>query len=412
MRNWCGRVEFGASQVLQPASLAELQASVAGATRIRALGTGHSFNDLADTNGVHVSVAGLPTDLELDSSLGIARVGAGIRMGELARLLAPKGWALRNLASLGHISLAGAVATGTHGSGDTNPTISASVRWIQLVTAQGEVLEVDQTDARFPGLAVSLGSLGIVSRLGVAVEPAFDMRQYVFDQVKHETLRQHFDEIFSSAYSVSFFTTWDAGLSGQVWMKRREGHDEGWTAQEWMGGSLCHSKQHPLPGHDPVHCTEQQGELGASFERLPHFKLDFTPSSGDELQTEYLIPRDQSAAVLAELENMAPRISPMLHVSEVRTMAADDLWLSGAYGRDTAAIHFTWHKDERALDLLPELDELFAAHGGRAHWGKLHATPPSAYEQRYPHLGDFRALRQELDPAASFANEHLAWLAG
>ena len=411
MRNWCGLVEFHASEVQEPASLSELQATVAGATRIRALGTGHSFNDLADTDGVHVSVAKLPTDLEVDSDLGIARVGAGIRTGELARLLAPQGWALRNLASLGHISLAGAAATGTHGSGDANPTISATVRWIQLVTAQGDILEVDETDPRFPGMAVSLGTLGVVSRLGITVEPAFDVRQYVFDQVTHAMLRQHFDEIFSSAYSVSFFTTWDARLVGQVWMKRREGRDEGWTAQEWMGGSLCQAKQHPLPGHDPMHCTEQQGLLGPSHDRLPHFKLDFTPSSGDELQTEYLIPREQATTVLAEIQAIAPRIASLLHISEVRTMAADNLWLSGAYGRDTVGIHFTWHKDERVLGLLPELDEIFAAHGGRAHWGKLHATPPSAYDQRYPRMGDFRALRQELDPSGTFANEHLAWLA-
>lgn len=410
MHNWCGLVQFSASEVLQPSNLAEVQAAVTGATAVRALGTGHSFNDLADTDGAHVSLARLPAGLEIDSDHGIAYVGAGIRMGELARMLSPTGWALRNLASLGHISLAGAVATGTHGSGDANPTISACVRWLQLVTAAGDVIEVDEDDPRFPGMVVHLGSLGVVTRLGIAIEPEYQVRQYVFDGIAHAAIRERFEEVFSSAYSVSFFTTWDERLMGQVWMKRREGRDAPWGDQEWMGGHLCRAKQHPLPGHDPVHCTEQLGTLGDSHDRLPHFKLDFTPSSGDELQTEYLVPRSEAADLLQRLEAMAPRIAPLLHVSEIRTMAADDLWLSGAYGRATVGIHFTWHADERAFGLLPELDEIFAAHGGRAHWGKLHATPGRAHDERYPRLDEFRALRQDLDPAGKFANRHLGWL--
>lgn len=410
MRNWCGLVEFNSSQVEEPTSLPALQQVVASAGRVRALGTGHSFNDLADTSGVHVSVAGLPADLEIDSSLGIARVGAGIRIGELARLLAPKGWALPTFASLGHISVAGATATGTHGSGDRNQTLSASVRWIEFVTAEGEIYEVDASDPGFGGMVVNLGSLGVACRIGVVIEPAFEVRQYVFDGVGHETLRDHFDEIFSSAYSVSFFTKWDRRQAGQVWMKRREGRDAQWQAEEWMGGTLCATKQHPLPGHDPMHCTEQQGIAGPSYERLPHFKLEFTPSSGEELQTEYLIPRAQAVSALEHLEELAPRIAPLLHISEIRTMAADDLWLSGAYGRDTVGIHFTWHKDLQALDVLPELDEFFGAYSGRAHWGKLHATPVDAYQHRYPRLADFRQLRHDLDPGGKFANEHLSWM--
>jgi len=410
MRNWCGLVEFNAQSSQAPDSLSAVQQVVAGVDRVRAIGTAHSFNDLADTDALQVSVANLPIDLEIDSGERIARVGAGIRYGDLAALLAESGWALHNLASLTHISLAGTVATGTHGSGDRNQTLSAAVRWIQFVTADGELLEVASEDPRFAGMVVHLGALGVVTRLGLAIEPAYQIRQYVFDGIRRETVRERFDEVFSSAYSVSYFTTWDEGLSGQVWMKRRDGQDDPWQDAAWMGGTQCTTKQHPLPGHDPLHCTDQLGVLGASHDRLPHFRLDFTPSSGEELQTEYLLPRTQAAAALAELEELAGRIAPLLHISEIRTMAADDLWLSGAYGRDTVGIHFTWHKDLRALDLLPELDALFGSHGGRAHWGKLHATPADAYPQRYPKLDEFRHLRQEFDPRGKFINQHLAWL--
>jgi xylitol oxidase len=410
MKNWCGLVEFGSVGIAEPTSLGEVQAVVAGADRVRALGTAHCFNDIADTAGLQVNVGRLPVDLAVDSETSIARIGAGIRFGDLAALLAEQGWALPNMASLGHISVAGSVATGTHGSGDRNQTLSAGIRWLQLVTAGGDVLEVDSFDPRFAGMVVGLGSLGVVTRIGIAVQPAYEIRQYVFDGITHEQIRTSFDEVFSSAYSVSFFTTWGPELAGQVWMKRRDGVDGPWSASQWMGGRLCETKQHPLPGHDPMHCTEQGGVPGPSFDRLPHFKLDFTPSSGDEIQTEYLVPRDQAAEVLAELESLAPRIQPLLHISEVRTMAADDLWLSGAYGRETVGVHFTWHKDVRALDLLPELDSLFGSHGGRAHWGKVHVTPPSALADRYPRLEDFMGLRSDLDPAGKFRNGHLDWL--
>lgn len=410
MRNWCGLVDFAAAERVEPATLAEVQQVVSRSPKMRAIGTAHCFNDLADTTGTHLSVARLPIDLDIDVARGEARFAAGIRYGELARLLDEQGWAVHNLASLGHISVAGAVATGTHGSGDRNQNLSAAVRWMQLVTADGDVLEIDDRDPRLAAMVVSLGSLGIVTRIGLAIEPAYRVRQYVFDRISHAALLENFDGIFSSAYSVSFFTTWSKDLTGQVWMKRREGQDDAWTLDEWMGGHLCQEKQHPLPGHDPVHCTEQLGVPGPSHDRLPHFKLDFTPSSGDELQTEYLVPRDQAVAALAAFGAVAPRIAPLLQVSEIRTMASDDRWLSGAYGRDTVGIHFTWVKDPGVLALLPEIDSFFAAFGGRAHWGKLHATPAGAYRMRYPKLPDFMAIRARFDERGKFGNAHLSWM--
>lgn len=410
MRNWCGLIDFASTERLEPTSLDEVQRAVAASERIRAIGTAHSFNDLADTTGTHLSIARLPVDLEIDTARRQARFGAGIPFGELAQLLADRGWAMHNLASLGHISVAGAVATGTHGSGDRNQSLAGAIRWLQLVTASGDVLEIDDQDPRLAAMAVSLGSMGIVTRIGLAIEPAYQVRQYVFGGISHAAVLENFDAIFSSAYSVSFFTTWGTALTGQVWMKRRDGRDEPWALDNWMGGRLCQVKQHALPGHDPVHCTEQLGIPGPSHDRLPHFKLDFTPSSGQELQTEYLVPRDQAVPVLAALEEIAPRISPLLHVSEIRTIAADDLWISGAYGRDSVGIHFTWIKDPAVLPNLPGLDAFFGSFGGRAHWGKLHAMRDDALATRYPKLEHFRSLRDELDPGRAFLNAHLSWL--
>jgi xylitol oxidase len=315
------------------------------------------------------------------------------------------------MASLGHISVAGTVATGTHGSGDRNPTLSAGVRALDLVTADGDLvrLSAEADPVVFAGAVVALGALGVVPTLELAIEPAFTVRQYAVDGVSHAALLEHFDEVFSSAYSVSLFTCWAPDLTGQVWLKRR---DEGpWDSAGLLDGTVADGKRHPLPGHDPVHCTEQGGVPGPWHERLPHFRLDFTPSSGDELQTEYLVPRTRAVALLRELEGLAARIHPVLQVSEIRTMAADGLWLSGAYGRDTVGIHFTWHRrPEDVLPLLPELDALFGAHGGRPHWGKLFEADPESLAARYPQFPAFADLAARFDPAGKFRNRMLDWL--
>lgn len=414
MHNWSGHVEFSSAALLAPATVAELQSLVAHADRIRAIGTAHSFNDLADTTGVHVSVAGLAQDIEVDESGGSAWIPAGMRYGDAARILDSRGLAFHNMASLGHISVGGSAATGTHGSGDRNPSLSASVVGLELVTASGDVLNLGSDGDRelLNGAVVSLGALGVVTRVGVRVQPRFEIEQFVIDSVGHDMLLERFDGIFSSAYSVSFFTTWLPSLVGQVWMKRRVGvdapwPDERWPEEPWMGGTAADGKRHPLPGHDAVNCTDQGGMAGPWHERLPHFRLDFTPSSGDELQTEYLVPRSEAVGLLRELETMAPRIAPLLYISEIRTMCADDLWLSGASGRDTVGIHFTWHKDLRVLELLPDLDALLGPSGGRPHWGKLYSAPRGAIAARYPRFDLFVDLADRMDPSRKFRNPTL-----
>jgi xylitol oxidase len=411
-QNWSGHVTFGATGVERPTTVSELQQTISASHLVRALGTAHSFNAIADTSGAHVSVANLPGTVEIDSARSLASIPAGMRYGEAAQLLNAQGWALHNMASLGHISVAGSIATGTHGSGDRNQSLAAAVTGLEMVTANGDLLTIGASDADFNGYVVALGALGVTTRVEVQIQPTFDVRQYVFDEVPHASILAHFDEIFSSAYSVSYFTCWAPALEGQVWMKRREGVDEAWTASTWMGGHLAEAKRHPLPGLDGVHCTEQGGALVPWHEALPHFKLDFTPSSGDELQTEYLVPRDQALRLLRELESLAPRIHPLLHVSEIRTVAADDLWLSGAYGRDTVGIHFTWKRVPEVLDLLPEIEALLGSSSGRPHWGKLTAAEPQSLPARYPRFDDFVRLAHRMDPEGKFRNVTLDALLG
>jgi alditol oxidase len=409
--NWAGNVTFGAERFHVPASVAELQDLVSRSRQVRALGTGHSFNALADTPGDLVSLAGLPREVDVDTANASVTVGAGLAYGDVAVELNAAGRALHNLGSLPHISVAGACATGTHGSGERNGNLATAVSAVEMVTADGDLVTVSRDDDqdRFPGAVVGLGALGIVTRMTLETLPAFDVRQYVYDDLPLEQVTGHFDEIADSAYSVSLFTDWRGPGFRQVWLKRRTDAADAWEPEpRWMGGLLADGPRHPVPGMDPAHCTEQMGVPGPWHERLPHFRLKFTPSSGDELQSEYLLPRESAVEGLHALRPIAGLIAPVLRICEIRTIAADELWLSPSYRRDSVAFHFTWLKDWAAVkEVLGEIEERLAPMHARPHWGKLFRTPPEAMSGLYPRLDDFRQLMSCYDPAAKFRNDLL-----
>jgi len=418
--NWAGNVTFRAERFHRPASVPELQRLVAGARRARALGSGHSFNGLADTPGDLIALDGLPRLIELDTANAAVTISPGLRYGELATALNRAGRALRNLGSLPHISVAGACATGTHGSGDANGNLATAVSALDLVTADGDLVTVSRASdpARFPGMVIALGALGLVTRLTLDTVPAFTVRQYVYEDLPQEQVTAHFNEIMSSAYSVSLFTDWRGPRFREAWVKQRVGasdpaprdtpaRDESAPAR-WMGGRLAGGPRHPVPGMPASYTTEQLGAPGPWAERLPHFRLEFIPSSGDELQSEYLLPRAEAIAGLRALDQMAGRIAPVAHISEIRTVAADELWLSPSYRRDTVAFHFTWRNDWPAVaPVLAQVEERLAPLRARPHWGKLFTTAPEVLAGLYPRLGDFRRLMKEFDPAGKFRNDLL-----
>ena len=406
LSNWAGNVTYRARALHRPASVAELQQLVARSERVRALGGGHSFSQVADTAGDLVSVAGLPSRVDIDSARSQARISAGLRYSDLAPRLDAAGFALANLASLPHISVAGAVATGTHGSGDANRSLAAAVSAVELVTGGGELRTVsrDGEPDSFPGLVVALGACGVVTSLSLDLAPAFAVRQWVYGGVPFDALAAHLEEVTAAAYSVSVFTRWQPDRADQVWLK-----STGPSAQPpdgWLGGRLLSSQQHPVPGMPTEYVTQQAGLPGPWHERLPHFRPDFTPSAGDELQSEFLLPRAHGRDVLLALDGVRYLIAPVLLVSEIRTVAADDLWLSPAYARDTIAIHFTWKPDATALaPVLAAVEGALEPFAPRPHWGKISTMPAAAVSARYPRLDDFRALVTRLDPAGTFRNE-------
>ncbi|MFG2172040.1 D-arabinono-1,4-lactone oxidase [Streptomyces niveus] len=408
--NWAGNIVFSADRVHRPTTLDELRGLVAGSFRVRALGSGHSFNRIADTDGALISLADLPRTVDVDTSARTVRVAGGVRYAELARKVHTQGLALHTMASLPHISVAGSVATGTHGSGDTAGSLATAVRTVELITADGDTLTLDRErdGDRFAGSVVALGALGVVTSLTLDLVPAFDVRQFVYTGLSLEVLAEHFDAITSAAYSVSLFTDWSAPRFGQVWLKCLDdsGPDSAGPDFPWAGPA--DGPMHPVPGMSAVHCTEQGGVPGPWHARLPHFRAEFTPSNGEELQSEYLLPRRHAVAALRAVAALGPLLAPVLQVCEVRTVAADELWLSPAEGRDTVALHFTWVKDTASV--VPVIARLEAALDGldaRPHWGKVFTTQPAELRGRYPRMADFLKLRDSLDPAGKFTNNFL-----
>jgi xylitol oxidase len=409
--NWAGNVTFRAAGFHRPGSVPELQRLVASRPRVRALGTGHSFSELADTPGDLVSVAGLPPLTEIDSERHTVTVSAGLRYGELAATLGRAGCALRNLGSLPHISVAGSCATGTHGSGDGNGVLATSVSALEMVTAAGDLVTLsrDTDPGRFPGAVVALGALGIVTRLTLCTVPSFAVRQYVYEDLPAGQVTRHLDEIFGSAYSVSLFTGWRGPVFRQAWLKRRaDAPGAAVAGPGWMGGRLADGPRNPVPGMPAANCTGQLGVPGPWYQRLPHFRLEFTPSTGDELQSEFLLPRGHAAAALDALGPLAAELAGVLQIAEIRTVAADDLWLSPCYQRDTVAFHFTWVQDWAAVaPVLARVEDRLAPFGPRPHWGKLFTAGPATVAAQYPRMDDFRGLMRHYDPAGKFRNDLL-----
>jgi xylitol oxidase len=409
-RNWAGNVVFGAGEVVCPRSVDQVRALVASRERVRAVGTAHSFNDLPDSPGVQVSLAELPQVIDVNTTAGTARVAAGLRYAEVARRVDALGFALPNLGSLPHISVGGACATGTHGSGVTNGCLSTAVSELEIVTADGDLVTIERRRDRdrFQGSVVGLGALGVVVGLTLDLVASFDVRTRVYETLDLAVLDDHFAELVSTAYSVCLFTDWRSPRLAQVWVMQRTTDPEPAALDApWFTATPADGPRHPVTGMSAVSCTQQQGVPGRWYERLPHFRPEHTPSSGEELQSEYLLPAAEAIRALHALDAVRDRIHPVLQVCEIRTVAADELWLSPAYRQDSVSIHFTWVADPRAvLPVVSLVEETLAPSGARPHWAKVFTTPPAVLRSLYPRFADFRRLVQQQDPAGKFANAY------
>jgi xylitol oxidase len=404
--NWAGNYSYRARAIHHPRTVAELQELVAGARCLRALGSRHSFTGIGDADAL-VSLDRLPGEIEVDRAAQTVSVPGYKTYAELAAALNPEGLALDAMASLPHISVAGAVATATHGSGDHAGNLATAVRELELVTAAGELVRVGRGDERFDGFVVALGALGVVTRVTLAVEPYYELRQRVFEGLAWSDLFDHLAEVTSAGESVSVFHLF-GDRTEQLWIKTRVGEHRDDGQPEMFGARAAAGPRHPVLGGDPVNCTEQLGVPGPWSERLPHFRSGFTPSSGEELQSEFFVARHDGGAALQAVRELAADIVPLLLTSELRTIAADTLWLSPHHRRDSFAIHFTWRRRQAEVEaVVSRIEAALAPFGARPHWSKVFTATAGDLAPLYPRMADFRRLRDDLDPDEKFVNDWL-----
>lgn len=409
-KNWSGNYIYSTDRLDTPGNIEEVQAVVKRASKLRALGTRHSFNAIADSTAEQISLQHLD-QMVIDPGASTVTIGAGVTYGRLAPYMDSHGFALQNLASLPHISVAGGCVTATHGSGIHNRNLSTACSALELVTANGDRLTLTgaKDPDHFAGAVVSLGALGIVTRLTLDLVPAYQVEQVVYQDLSFGELEHNLDAIFASGYSVSLFTDWQNHRATQVWIKRRTDPKKPYTwPQEFYGAKRATQKLHPVTGHSAESCTEQLGIPGPWYERLPHFRMNFTPSSGSELQTEYFVPREHAYEAIRAVERLRDKITPHLFVTELRTIDADSLWMSMAYQRSSLAIHFTWKPEWAAVrNILPLIEANLAPFEPRPHWAKLFTLPPATLQTRYARLADFKELLHQHDPRGKFRNAFL-----
>ncbi len=409
--NWAGNLTYGSARTVAPATMAEAQEAVRSADQLRVVGARHCFNDIADTSGLHLSLDRMRGVRSLDTVHHRVTVEGGARYSDVCPWLHERGYALANLASLPHITIAGACATATHGSGPKLGNLATAVAAIEFIDARGELvgLSREANGDVFPGAPVSLGALGVITALTLDLRPSFAVRQDVYCDLPIGTLTANFDEIMGAGYSVSLFTGWQGDAIEQVWIKSRAETGSPFSGiRPFFGAVPATDKLNPVPTASPINSTEQMGSIGPSYDRLPHFRIDAVPSADGEVQAEYFVASDHAVAAIEALHDWGRNLAPLLVISEIRTIAADDLWLSPCFGQACVGFHFTFKLDPPAvMARLAAMEEVLAPFAPVPHWGKLFAMDPATVRSRYAELAPFKALLDRHDPAGKFRNPYV-----
>ena len=411
LTNWAGNLEYSTDHVYYPKTVQEVQEIVKKCNKLRPLGSRHSFNKIADSTENLISLKELNKVVSLDKASNTVTVEGGMRYGELAPWLHENGYALHNLASLPHITITGSCATGTHGSGVKNGNLSTAVSAMEFVNAAGDLVTLSnkKDGEQFLGAVVGLGALGVVTKITLDLLATFNMKQVVYRNLPMKELEKNFDAIMSSGYSVSLFTDWKNKNINEVWIKSRvDDGSSGVIAPEFYGAKAATQNMHPVEDQSAENCTEQMGVAGPWFERLPHFKMGFTPSTGKELQAEYFVPIEHAYEAMMAIEKLHEKISPHIFISEIRTINADNLWMSPCYKKTCVSIHTTWKQEVDTVNsLLPLVEDQLAPFNARPHWAKLFTMPPSILQSRIEKLADFKQLLNHYDPKGKFRNNFI-----
>ena len=411
LSNWAGNLTYSTGNVHYPKTVEEVQDIVKKCDKLRALGSRHAFNTIADSTENQVSLKEMNKVVSLDKTANRVTVEAGTRYGDIAPYLDENGYALANLASLPHITVTGACATATHGSGIKNGNLSTSVAAIEFVNAAGDLvtLSKEKDGDKFYGAVVNLGAIGVITKITLDLIPTFKMTQVVYLNLSMSELKNNFNNIENMGYSVSLFTDWKNKNINEVWIKSRiTGDTPAPVPPELFGAKLATKNVHPIETESAENVTDQMNIPGPWYERMPHFKMGFKPSAGKELQAEYFVPAENAYDAIMAVEQLNEKISPHLFITEIRTIHEDEFWMSPCHKQTSVAIHFTLKQEtEEVMKLLPLIEEKLTPFNVKPHWAKLFTLQPSVLQSRYERLGDFKQLIAEYDPKGKFQNEFI-----
>ncbi|MFV2119092.1 D-arabinono-1,4-lactone oxidase [Streptomyces sp. Act-28] len=426
-RNWAGNVSVRPAREARPASVAELADAVRNAAvdglRVKTVGTGHSFTSIASTDGLLIRPDLLTGIRRIDRTAMTVTVESGTPLKRLNVVLAREGLSLANMGDVMEQTVAGAISTGTHGTGRRSASVAAQVRELELVTADGRVTTCSAKEEPevFAAARTGLGALGVVSAVTLAVEPMFLLtareEPMGFDRVTAE-----FEQLHAENEHFEFY--WFPHTDNCNTKRNNRSHGpadppgvvSGWFEDEFLSNGVfqvANSLGRALPAAVPAIARVSSRALSArTYTDIP-YKVFTSPRRVRFVEMEYAVPREAAVAALRELRAMVDH-SP-LRVSfpvEVRTAPADDIALSTASGRDTAYIAVHVYRGTPCRAYFTATERIMTAHGGRPHWGKLHTRDAAYLATVYPRFGEFTALRDRLDPDRVFGNPYLRRVLG
>lgn len=398
-KNWASNISATPQQIARPASEGEVAALVQKAAQsgqsVRVVGSGHSFQPLCATDGLLISLDDLQGVIAADATSGRATVWAGTKLYALGEPLREAGLALENMGDIDRQSVAGAISTGTHGTGPTLRNLSSQVVGLRLVTGAGEVLELnaDSNLSLFKAAQVSLGALGVITQARLRCLPAYRLHERTWAEPFADCMAR-LDERIAATRHFEFF--WVPGEDVAACKALQPVESESWQISE---------------------------DLPALSERLRRYigpeRVDWSyrifPSERNNrfVEMEFAVPAADGPACMQEIRTLMQERHPAVQWPvEYRTLAADDSWLSPAYERASVTISIHQAVDLPYAAFFADAEAIFRRYRGRPHWGKLHSHTAADFAQLYPRWNDFLAIRQELDPTGCLLNEHLQRILG
>lgn len=426
-RNWAGNVTARPARVVSPASVEELIETVREAAeaglKVKPVGTGHSFTAAAATDGVLIRPDLLTGIRDIDRAGGTVTLEAGTPLRRLNAALAREGLSLTNMGDIMEQTVAGAISTGTHGTGRDSASIAAQIRALELVTADGSLLRcsAEENPDVFAAARIGLGALGVITAVTLAVEPVFLLtareEPMTFDRVtaefdQHVTENEHF-EFYWFPHTGNCTTKRNNRSAGPAAPPGRVG---GWIDDEFLSNGVFQvacSLGRAVPATIPAVAKLSSRALSArTYTDIP-YKVFTSPRRVRFVEMEYALPREAAIGALREVKAMIER-SP-LRVSfpvEIRTAPADDIALSTASARETTYIAVHLYRGTPYRAYFTAVERILTAHGGRPHWGKIHTRDAEYLSGVYPRFGEFTAVRDRLDPDRLFGNDYLRRVLG